>query len=262
MKIVIFTGNSIRHKFLANALTKSSDDALVISECHQCDYSQAVTGAASAINEHFQLRAETEKLFFPGNDVFLAKTLPVLYKEANSRYVFEVVKGFAPEAMFVFGASIIKEPLLSLLPEGRFINLHLGLSPYYRGSGTNFWPLVNQELEFVGATILSIDPGIDTGNIICHVRPKVEINDDVHIIGCKVIKAGAECLIEIISLLRRGKKLNSVKQWKAKKEKYYRNSDFNENSLFQYKKNLSNGLIAVYLRSPEKNLKLIALQEK
>ena len=47
----------------------------------------------------------------------------------------------------------------------KFLNVHLGLSPYYRGSGTNVWPLINTEPDMVGAT-LCIDAGIDNGEII------------------------------------------------------------------------------------------------
>jgi len=37
MKIVIFTGNSVRHKFVANSLAKEVDDCLIISECNSSD---------------------------------------------------------------------------------------------------------------------------------------------------------------------------------------------------------------------------------
>ena len=50
------------------------------------------------------------------------------------------------DVVLVFGTGILREALLSAFP-GRLINIHLGLSPYYRGAGTNFWPLVNGEPE-------------------------------------------------------------------------------------------------------------------
>ena len=37
MKAVIFTSNSIRHKFFANSIAKQFDDALVICECTEHD---------------------------------------------------------------------------------------------------------------------------------------------------------------------------------------------------------------------------------
>jgi phosphoribosylglycinamide formyltransferase-1 len=79
----------------------------------------------------------------------------------------------------------------------RPINLHLGLSPYYRGAGTNFWPLVNGEPEYVGATIHYLDAGLDSGPIIAHVRPEIARGDGPHDIGNRTIAAAAVVLAEV-----------------------------------------------------------------
>ena len=39
----------------------------------------------------------------------------------------------------------------------KILNLHLGISPYYKGSGTNYFPLVNNEPQYVGATFMFLD---------------------------------------------------------------------------------------------------------
>jgi hypothetical protein len=262
MKLVILTSNAIRHKFVANTLAQNVNDVLIIVECRKNDSvnlkTQSKTG--SLLKEHFNLRHLTECEMFAGHDIFFTKTLPLLAGEVNSDYSYNVIKNLDPDAIFVFGSSIIKEPILSLVPSGKFINLHLGLSPYYRGSGTNFWPFVNEELDYVGSTILSIDAGIDSGDIIAHVRPSFEIGDNVHTIGCKVIKSSVLCLIEIINLLKKGKVLNSIKQWKISNERYYRSSDFNEDVLLTYKQKMENGLVERYLNGNKEELKLIPLE--
>ena len=262
MRIVILTSNAIRHKYVANMLAQNSKDTLIIVECKKNDSvnikSQGKAG--SLIEEHFNLRYLTESEMFAGNDIFFAKTLPLLAGEVNSGYSYNVIKDFDPDVMFVFGSSIIKEPLLSLMPPEKFINLHLGLSPYYRGSGTNFWPFVNEELDYVGSTILHIDAGIDTGAIIAHVRPTFEFGDNAHTIGGKVIKSSVLCLIEIMNLLKKGQELNKVKQWIISNERYYRSGDFNEDVLLTYKQNLENGLVDKYLNSSKEELKLIPLE--
>jgi len=259
MKIVILTSNSLRHKFLANTLSQYCDDTLIISECKPQTLSSDDSKNYTEIDNHFMLRDETEKSFFPNDHYFIPKTLPIVYKEANSPYVYEVIKNFKPDIMLVFGSSIIKEPLISLLPMGHIINLHLGISPYYRGSGTNFWPFVNKELEYVGSTILHLDPGIDTGDIITHVKPKFEIDDNVHTVGCKVIKSSVDTLIKIIEMVNNEKELQRIKQWSAPNSRYYKNSDFNEDILNLYKKNLEKGLVKNYLSSPTNNLKLVSI---
>ena len=261
MKLAIFTSNGIRHKFVANKLARNVDDTLVICECNQNDaIDEKEDAVLSPIDEHFRLRYLTEKKIFSGNDYFNDTVLPLIYKEANLLYTYQIVKEFEPDLMIVFGSSIIKEPLLSLKPN-RFINLHLGLSPYYRGSGTNFWPFVNKELEYVGSTILHLDPGIDTGDIISHVQPKFEHDDDVHTIGCKVIEESVTTLIKIIEMVKKGKELQRIKQWNVPNSRYYKNNDFNEEILKKYKQNLENGLIANYLAASKDNLKLVSIEE-
>ena len=263
MKIVVFTSNAVRHRFLANSLSKKADDCLVVSECKPGDQTgDNEYGIESKIvAEHFRKRYETEKIFFPGNAFFEGKIIPLLRNEASSPHVCDTVKKFHPDLMLAFGSSLIKEPLLSLLKPGRFVNLHLGISPYYRGHGTNFWPFVNKELEFVGSTLLHIDAGVDTGDIIAHVRPKIEIGDNVHTVGCKVIKSSAESLVKIMETVEAGGELKRVKQFEVKNAKYYKRKDFNEDVLREYLDNLKNGLIEDYLSKTKKEIELVNLEK-
>lgn len=259
MKIVIFTSNALRHKFVANALSQHADEALVIVECKKNDAPQNVAENMSPIEKHFADRYFAEKKFFNDNIAFNAPTLPIEYKEANSPLVYDAVREFSPDMGFVFGSSIIREPLLSLIPSGKFVNMHLGLSPYYRGSGTNFWPFVNEELEYVGATLLHIDAGIDTGDIIAHTRPEIELGDTVHTIGCKTIIAGTNTLIECLKKVKAGESLQRIKQWEVPSEKYYTNKDFTEDILKEYLQKLDNGLVEKHLDKKASSLKLVRM---
>lgn len=261
MNVVIFTSNAIRHMYVANMLAERADRALIVSECKPHD-TLSFEGDKTSVQKHFQLRYETERAFFAGHDVFSASTLPILHKEVNMPYVYEVVKKFKPTMAYVFGSWIIKDPLLSLIPQGKFINLHLGLSPYYRGSGTNFWPFVNKELEYVGATILHIDSGIDTGDILAHVVPQFEENDTVHTIGCKVIRESARTLVHVMGMVRAGKTLPRTPQWEVQESHYYRSRDFNEEALARYYENLHGGMIGEYIRAPKKSPRLIFLEDE
>lgn len=262
MKLVVLTSNSIRHKFVANSLSKYANDTLIVSESKNLD-SIDVEKAQNPdiVTNHFLQRHQTEKFFFPNNDFFNSKTIPLVYKEVNLPYVYEVIKNFNPDLMICFGSSIIKDPLLSLIT-GRLVNLHLGMSPYYRGAGTNFWPFVNNELEYVGSTIHHIDAGVDSGDIICHVTPEFEIGDNVHTVGCKVIKASVLQLVNIMNLVEENQVLPRVKQWSIKNERYYKTLDFNKNAVLQYKKNMDSKMIENYLASPKKEIKLIRLENQ
>lgn len=260
MKIAILTSNSLRHKFFANKLSNHADSCIVISECQINDSEYKSNEMSVEIKNHFKLRFEAEKEYFKGNDCFLCNTLPLLYKETNLKYVYDLLKCYNPDVMFVFGSSLIKEPLVSLMPKGRFINLHLGLSPYYRGSGTNFFPFVNNELDYVGSTIHCLSSGIDDGDIISHVRPEFEHNDTVHTVGCKVIRDSTYECINILEKIKKGDVIKPTKQWDTELKRYYRSSDFNDEVLQKYYTNLKSGMISRYVNSKKKPIRLISLR--
>lgn len=255
MKLLLLTANDTRHRYVANQLGACVEDMFIVSECKKSLYIAESDDDFHA--KHFLERREVEARFFGDEDCFLYPTLPVPYKDANTEDVYNRIKKYDPDLVFVYGSSIIREPLLSLPPKGRFINMHLGISPYYRGSGTNFWPFVNDELEYVGATLLHIDPGIDTGDIAVHVTPEIEADDTVHSVGCKVIQAGAARFKDLIEAVRNGHTLNRVKQWDYPEEKYYRKKDFTEAIYHQYHKNIEEGMVQKFVENPRPDIRLI-----
>ena len=248
MKIVIFTVNALRHKFVANELAKHADETLVISEGRPEDAPSKPESEMTRIESHFAERYFTEQKYFAGNESFSARTIEIPYKDANSPEIYEVVKAFAPDMGFVFGASIIRDPLLSLIPAGRFVNMHLGLSPYYRGSGTNFWPFINKELQYVGATLLHIDAGIDTGDIVAHARPEIVAGDTVHTVGNKTIIEGTKGLIAGLERVKRGEALPRVTQWEVPSPRYYKNADFTDETVLTYRATVAD-VVAHYVAS-------------
>ena len=255
MRIAVLTNNSVRHKYLANMICEGNDEYLVV--CEITPPADKDIKPIPILAKHFALRDEAETEYFSGHDWFKAPTLPLIYKELRSPNAYRTIKNFDPEIIIIFGASIIKEPLLSLLPHGRMLNLHLGLSPYYRGSGTNFWPFVNAELEYVGSTILCLDQGIDTGDIVANIAPEFEIDDTAHTVGCKVIKKSVAQITEIIEFIKKGRTLRTPQQWAVENPRYYRQTDFTPEVLDRYLENLKNGLVEKFIKAPKKPPRLI-----
>ena len=92
----------------------------------------------------------------------------------------------------VFGSDLIKKEILDILPDIT-INLHLGISPYFRGSATLFWPFYFLMPQFAGATFHKITENPDAGEILHHSIPNLEYGDKLHDIGAKtVIKAASD----------------------------------------------------------------------
>ena len=167
--------------------------------------------------------------------------------EINNQDHVSQITQLNPDVIISYGCSIIRSELIHVF-KGRFINIHLGLSPYYRGSGTNFWPFVNNELQFIGATFMYIDQGVDTGEIIHQIRANISYNDSIHQIGNRLIR---DTFSECVKLIRSSTELARMNQLKIDSidVRYYRNKDFTEESLAQAHKNILDGMIVDYLKN-------------
>ncbi len=111
-----------------------------------------------------------------------------------------------------------------MLGKGRFgvYNLHGGISPQYRGADCTFWALYNEEPEQVGCTLHVIDPGIDTGKLIAHIRPEVREGDDELTLFWRAVRDSAEAYAERLERLDRGERLG---QPQAEKGRLYQVKD-------------------------------------
>ena len=65
-----------------------------------------------------------------------------------------------------FGCSYIKGWLADFLISKNCLNIHIGVSPFYRGSSCNFWAAFDQKYEYVGGTLHFLSKGLDNGPII------------------------------------------------------------------------------------------------
>ena len=59
------------------------------------------------------------------------------------------------DVVLIFGSSIIKDPLYSLLSQNKLINLH-GVSPRIYRVSLQFWALYDNNIQFVGGTIQTL----------------------------------------------------------------------------------------------------------
>jgi Formyl transferase len=76
-----------------------------------------------------------------------------------------LVSTLQTDLIVVNGTRIISEGTLSLI-KCPIINVHVGITPLYRGVHGAYWALVNKDPKHCGVTIHAIDKGIDTGGIL------------------------------------------------------------------------------------------------
>jgi hypothetical protein len=245
-RAIVLTSTLRRHQFVANTAAERLDVVGVWQEeksFQPLSYAQSADDEA-IIRRHFAARDASEDAFFAAHDRVLAPARRLPPGGCNDPAEIAAMRRAAPDVVLVFGTSLLKQPLIDAFA-GRIINIHLGLSPYYRGAGTNFWPLVNGEPEYCGATIHYLDAGVDSGPIIAHVRPPLEPGDGPHEIGNKTIVVAVEMLADAAQALAVGP-LRGVAQ--SGGGRLYRRADFSAAAVERLYANFAAGMIDDYLR--------------
>ena len=87
----------------------------------------------------------------------------------NDPEVIALLENLSPQLVVVNGTRIIDETVLNSTP-AIFLNIHVGITPLYRGVHGGYWALASGHPEHFGVTVHKIDKGIDTGEIIAQER--------------------------------------------------------------------------------------------
>ena len=123
--------------------------------------------------------------------------------------------------------------MVEFLIKKKAINIHAGISPYYRGTDCNFWALFDNNPHLVGSTIHFLSRGLDNGPILYHAISNIKTNSFIYTMSS--LKSAFHSLAEKINgnLL---KKIKPLKQSKKNQIRYSKKMDFNEEILKKYYK--------------------------
>ncbi len=115
----------------------------------------------------------------------------------------EALAAFKPDLMVVAAyGRILPLSLLELAPLG-CINVHGSLLPRHRGAAPIQWAVIEGDKE-VGVTIMQMDVGMDTGNILLPEKISVNDQETAGSLFDKLAQLGAETLIKALYRLREG----------------------------------------------------------
>lgn len=101
----------------------------------------------------------------------------------NSKAVQDVLKAAQPGCVVVSGTGIIGKTVLGLAPV--FLNVHVGITPRYRGVHGGFWAIYENRPDLVGVTVHKIDPGVDTGDIVAQDTLAVQSSDTLRTLAVR-----------------------------------------------------------------------------
>jgi len=191
--------------------------------------------------QHFEERKDAEIKYFGKQEPPDIPLLTLDKATLNDDDAVKFVKDLKPDMAIIFGTGMIREPLLSALPE-KTINLHLGLSPRYRGAATLFWPFYFMEPNWAGTTFHFIQHSPDAGDIIHQVVPELEKGDGIHDVACKAVLKSTK---EALALF----KMDKWELFKQKPEagKNFLESDFQPKHLRVIYQTFNNDLVDQYL---------------
>lgn len=238
MKITVFTSNQPRHISLIESLSSIADEVYAIQECNTIFPGQVADffRRSDVMQEYFSYVIAAEKTIFgqPRFSPSNVKSLSMKLGDLNRLDLETLKPALASDYYIVFGSSFIKNELCDFLVNHKALNIHMGVSPYYRGSSCNFWALQDGNPDFVGATIHLLSKGLDSGPMLFHALPKPHEYEPFQL-GMQAVKAAHEGLI---THLKSGTifEFDPVQQDKNRELKYTRNSDFTDDVAAQYLK--------------------------
>lgn len=251
MRIALFTSNHLRHKYIAAQLNAQLDLVVIITE----EKNKAIEDSSrydiedqQLLDTHFENRTSAEEGFF-GQYTDFPDEVPhvsLAFGKINTQQTVDYLTTYEVDYILLFGTSIIKPIILERFPN-KVINLHLGLSPYYKGSGTNFFPIVNNEFVCVGATIHIATIKVDAGGILHQLRlEELYEEDTIHTIGNRLIEQAGVVYPKIIKAYLENK-IHPVTQKDTTTSKEYRIKDFTPDAIRKAHKVLANQGIVLYL---------------
>lgn len=105
-----------------------------------------------------------------------------------------------PDIMIVVGyGQIIPQSVIDIPPRG-IVNVHASLLPKYRGAGPIQWAILNGETR-TGVTIMKIDAGLDTGDMLLKVETEIGPDENAMELGRRLSVLGSGLLVEALSRL-------------------------------------------------------------
>jgi len=252
VKILILSGSHPRHQFISNEVSKFGFETFQIRMRREpLDVTPPIgITAEDKINfiRHFYDRSMAElKSFGDGSSIskYLdSRIIEVSADKLNSNLVVEHITKFKPNACLIFGTKMIEKPLISSLPKNTF-NLHLGLSPWYRGAATLFWPFYLLEPQFAGITIHKITEKPDAGSIYHQEIPVLAYGQGIHDVAIEAIKVSLEPLNKLFKILCTNSELEGILP--STTGRIWRNKDFRPEHLRLIYNEFNNTIVDRYL---------------
>ena len=124
-------------------------------------------------------------------------------KTLRNAEALDIIKSIAPDVIVVAAYGKILPKDILEYPRCGCINVHGSLLPKYRGAAPIQWSVINGEAE-TGVTIMQMNEGLDTGDILFSRAIPIGIDDTALSMFEKLSDLGAEMAVEALEKLGKG----------------------------------------------------------
>lgn len=246
MKIILLTNNQSNQIALANKIHNQFPISAIVIERKKAGLKKRTfKNVLERIMDRtvfFFIRNSWIRLldYYKKNFPDFPQVRTLVVENVNSIDVILFLKEINPDLVFVSGTSLLKKDILALnFPIG-IINLHTGLSPYIKGGPncTN-WCIATQQYHLIGNTIMWIDGGIDSGDLIATEIVQFKGNETLLEVHLKVMEGAHELVLAVLKYINANSSTGNFQRVKqntiAKGVTYYnRNWSFKKKLKFVY----------------------------
>lgn len=219
MKIVLITGDGPEHHYVANRLARGVELSAIIVDhgkrigkldrvrqlYRRYTFGQWLSRAVLVVLRRLWKDGERRQRALAAilDTDCLKFDRPNLLRDAygiNTAESVQLVASCSPDVILVFGTGVVGKKVLSLARK-LALNLHTGISPYYRGANCTFWPVHNHELHMLGATVHECTMELDGGKIFGTTGVHLSAQDGLFEIFARCLKAGTMLYVEKVQEL-------------------------------------------------------------
>lgn len=136
------------------------------------------------------------RVFFSSHSIPCIETQAPYSEETANR-----LKSLQPEVLVMLGGfGIVKEPLLSLVPQG-ILSYHHGNMRKYRGQPVGFWELYHGEKE-MGVTVQRLSAGLDNGTPIEEMTIPIKKGDTLATLCSRALDSSTGMMHEALQQIQ------------------------------------------------------------
>ncbi len=222
MRLVLLTGNGAEHRYVANALARGVGlHAIFVDRGRPQTRRQRIERlwkryTVGQLVSKLGIRVVRELC---GDAAARVRELDTVFGDdgrrieradlvrelrgINRRESIDRVGETEADCLLVYGTGIVGKRMLSKsrLPA---LNMHTGISPYYRGTNCAFWPLYTGELHMLGATVHECVAAVDAGKVYATGRATLRADDGLHAVFGRCVEVGAELYVDVAKRLQNG----------------------------------------------------------